>query len=100
MKSNHEIFVGNNGYINVTFTFDVSTENDSFSHEFGVESYPDHFLLNEVTWDDSEHTDLENAVIQYYVIKNWDVLSDEAVRLAEERKSDYDLEKAFSRAEL
>lgn len=100
MQSTHQIFVGDNGCISVSLRYDVTCENDSFDHEFGTEELPDYYLLNEVTWDDSEHTDLENAVIQYYIKTHWIQLEEEASTLASEQADDYKLEKAISRAGL
>lgn len=49
------------------------SQNDSFSHEFGIMSYEARMIMDEdPVWNQKLYTDQQNDIIESYILKNYD----------------------------
>ena len=60
----------------VELTLNCSVQNDSFSHAFGTETYPDYIRIDEVTYDKADFTPEEQAIIEKWIDDNDDTLNE------------------------
>lgn len=50
-----------------------TSQNDSFSHEFGIMSYEARMIMDEdPVWNQKLYTDQQNDIIESYILKNYD----------------------------
>lgn len=66
----------------------IEVSNDSFDHEFGTETYPDYYYVEEFEWDKEGLSEEEIQIIKDYVVANFEVLSDQYVADRENNFSD------------
>lgn len=52
----------------------LSSQNDTFSHEFGTEKYESYLIIESSTWDQNAYSDMENKLIEKYIEDNQDYL--------------------------
>lgn len=80
LLSDEAEYIDENGeykYIDVDFEGKPRWENDSFSHEFGIQRYPDYPIVDEdIIWDKSKYTDWQNEFIAAHLKKHEKRISD------------------------
>lgn len=60
----------------VVIEVNYDIENDSFDHEFGTESFPDHVEITGCDWEENKYTQLEEDAINYWLDNNYDVVAE------------------------
>ena len=70
----------------VQLTLTCSVQNDSFSHAFGTETYPNYIQIDEVTYDKPDFTIEEQSIIEKWIDDNDDTLNEHA----DNSEPDYD----------
>ena len=54
-------------------------ENDSFDHEFGTETYPDYYIVENVEYDKSLYTAEQNRLIEEHISKNYNYICEKII---------------------
>ena len=62
----------------VDLTLHCSVKNDTFSHAFGTETYPDYMQIDDVTYKVADFTSEEQALIDQWIDENDNTLNEHA----------------------